>query len=235
MLFMAWVFDGSGLMPVVLRMCLRYWISLVKKWHLLSFIDRCAFHNCMRTCLMCLRCSSAVLLKMIMSSRYAIDQEKSFKLPVINSWKYAGACVSPKGTLMYLCFTNGEVNAVLGIEDSSKGIWWYPAHRSNVKKYFAPFNWEKISSTFCMGQINFHVILLVHSSWWLDVSLHCPWEQLWWVLTSLIDSLILLSLAGACYFHPWPICSVSLLLGMAFVIMVQRFWYVLSSLLEMWF
>ena len=27
MLFMAWVFDGSGLMPVVVRMCVRYWIS----------------------------------------------------------------------------------------------------------------------------------------------------------------------------------------------------------------
>ena len=66
MLFMAWVFDGSGLMPVVLRMCLRYWISLVKKCHLESFIDRCAFHNFLKTCLMWLRCSSAVLLKMMM-------------------------------------------------------------------------------------------------------------------------------------------------------------------------
>ena len=45
MLFIAWVFDGSGLMSFVLRMCLRYWISLVKKWHLLSLIDRCAFHK----------------------------------------------------------------------------------------------------------------------------------------------------------------------------------------------
>ena len=72
-------------------------------------------------------------------------KEKSFKTPVISSWKYAGACMSPKGTLMYSYFPNGEVNAVLGIEDSSKGIWWYPAHRSNVEKYFAPFNWGKIS------------------------------------------------------------------------------------------
>ena len=87
-------------------------------------------------------------------------KEKSFKTPVISSRKYAGACASPKGNLMYLYFPNGEVNAVLGIEDSSKGIWWYPAHRSNVKKYFAPFNLEKISSTFGMGQINFCVTLL---------------------------------------------------------------------------
>ena len=87
-------------------------------------------------------------------------KEKSFKTPVISSWKYAGVCMSPKGTLMYLYFPNGEVNAVLGIEDSSKRIWWYPAHRPNVEKYFAPFNWEKISSTFAMGQINFHVTLL---------------------------------------------------------------------------
>ena len=47
----------------------------------------------------------------------------------------------------------------MGIDDSSKGIWHYPAHMSNVEKYFAPFNWEKISSTFGMGQINFCVTL----------------------------------------------------------------------------
>ena len=41
-----------------------------------------------------------------------IAKEKSFKIPVIISWKYAGACMSPKGTLMYLYFPNGEVNAV---------------------------------------------------------------------------------------------------------------------------
>ena len=82
------------------------------------------------------------------------------KTPVISSLKYADACMSPKGTLMCLYFPNGEVNAVLGIEDSSKGIWWYPACRPNVENYFAPFEWEKISSTFGMGQINFCVTLL---------------------------------------------------------------------------
>ena len=86
MLFMAWIFDGSGLMPVVLRMWLRYWISLVKKWHLLCFMDRCAFHNFLKTYLMWLRCSFAVLLKMMMSTRWAIVKEKSFKTPVISSW-----------------------------------------------------------------------------------------------------------------------------------------------------
>ena len=47
-------------------------------------------------------------------------------------WKYAGACVSLKGTLMYLYFPNGEVKAVLGIDDSSNGMWLYPACRSKV-------------------------------------------------------------------------------------------------------
>ena len=63
-----------------------------------------------------------------------------FRTPVISSSKYVGVCRSQKGTLMYLYFPNGEVNAVWGIEDSSKGIWWYPAHRSNVGKYFDLFN-----------------------------------------------------------------------------------------------
>ena len=64
---------------------------------------------------------------------------------------------------MYSYFPNGKVNAVYGIDDSSNGIWWYPAHRSNVERYFASFSWEKISSTFVMGHINFHVTLL--SAW----------------------------------------------------------------------
>ena len=67
----------------------------------------------------------------------------------------------PRGTLMYSYFPNGKVNAVLVIEDSSKGIWWYPACRSNVEKYLAPFNWEKISSTLGMGQIIFLTLLSV--------------------------------------------------------------------------
>ena len=85
---------------------------------------------------------------------------KSFNIPVMRFWKYAGACVSQKGTLMYLYFPNGEVNAVLGIEDLSEGILWYSSCRSNVEKYLAPFNWEEISFTLGMGQINFLVALL---------------------------------------------------------------------------
>ena len=46
-----------------------------------------------------------------------------FKIPVISCWKYAGACTSPKSTLMYSYLPNGELNTVLGIEDLSTGIW----------------------------------------------------------------------------------------------------------------
>ena len=70
------------------------------------------------------KCFCAVLMKMIMSSKQAIAKGNSFKTPVMSSWKYAGACMSPKGTLMYAYFLNGEANAVLGIDDSSNGIWW---------------------------------------------------------------------------------------------------------------
>ena len=49
----------------------------------------------------------------------------------------------------------GDVKAVLGIEASLRGMWWYPAHRSKVEKYFVPFNCENISSTLGMGQTNF--------------------------------------------------------------------------------
>ena len=45
-------------------------------------------------------------------------------MPVISSWKYAGACASLKGTVTYSYLPNGELNAVLGMEDLSRGIWW---------------------------------------------------------------------------------------------------------------
>ena len=47
-------------------------------------------------------------------------KSKSFKIPVISCWKYAGAWASPKGILMYLYLPKGELNAVLGIEDLSR-------------------------------------------------------------------------------------------------------------------
>ena len=72
----------------------------------------------------CDRCFSAVLLKIIILSRYAIMKLKSFKILVINSWKYAGACANLKGTLTYLYFLKGALNAVFSIEDLSKGIWY---------------------------------------------------------------------------------------------------------------
>ena len=43
-------------------------------------------------------------------------------MPVMSSVKYAGACASPKGTLMYSYLPNGELNAVFGMEVLSKGI-----------------------------------------------------------------------------------------------------------------
>ena len=50
-------------------------------------------------------------------------KSKSSKMQVMSFWKYAGACASPKGTLTYPYLPNGELNAIFGMEDLSKGIW----------------------------------------------------------------------------------------------------------------
>ena len=105
----------------------------------------------------------------------AMVKLKSFNIPVMSSWKYAGACLSPKGTLIYPYFPNGEVKAVLGMDAASKGIWLYPAWRSSVEKYFALFNWEKISSTLGTGQMNFLATLL---SVWQSITKHLPLSPL---------------------------------------------------------
>ena len=54
---MARVLDGKGLIPVALRMCPRYWISLKEKLHLLFFMERLADLSFSKTILMCQRCS----------------------------------------------------------------------------------------------------------------------------------------------------------------------------------
>ena len=48
----------------------------------------------------------------------------SFMMPVMSSWKYAGACAHPEGILTYSYLPNGEWNAVLGMENLSRGTWW---------------------------------------------------------------------------------------------------------------
>ena len=111
-------------MPLVVRMCPKYCITFIKKWHLMNFIESFAVHSFSKTCLMCERCSPTVPLKIIISSKYAMAKSNYFKIPVISSWKFAGACASLKGTLMYSYLPNGELNAVLGIEDLCRGIWW---------------------------------------------------------------------------------------------------------------
>ena len=120
---MACVFEGNSWMLLVLRMCPKYYISFEWKWHLLNITESFAVHSFSKTCLMHERCSSTALLKIIISSKYAMAKLKSFNIPVISSWKYAGACASPKGTLTYSYLPKGELNAVLGIEYLSRGIW----------------------------------------------------------------------------------------------------------------
>ena len=78
-----------------------------------------SFSNTMQ---MCERCSCGVLLNMIMSSKYAITKGKSLSIPVINSWKYAGACARSNGTFIYSYFLKGELKAVLGVDDLSRGM-----------------------------------------------------------------------------------------------------------------
>ena len=63
---MAYVLDGRGQMPVVLKMCPRYWISLEKKLHLLIFMESFADSSFSNTFLMCGRCSCGALLNIMM-------------------------------------------------------------------------------------------------------------------------------------------------------------------------
>ena len=57
MCFMACVLDGKGQIPVTLKICPKYWISLEKKLYLLIFMDSLADLSFSNTFLICERCS----------------------------------------------------------------------------------------------------------------------------------------------------------------------------------
>ena len=145
-----WCVQGTGSLWQRSGIC---WVSLISECPVIF----------QKTWQMWYRCSSAALLKIVISSRCAIAKGKSFKTPVMSSWEISKCFCECKGSLIHLYFPNGDVKAVLGIEESSNGMWWYPACRSKAKKFFAPFSVAKMSSTFGIGQINFCVILF--SAW----------------------------------------------------------------------
>ena len=151
MCWMACVLEGSGRILVALRMCPKYCISFEKKLHLLFFMDRLVALSFSNTKRMCERCSCGVLLNMIMSSRYAMEKREILEYACHQLLEVSCACASPKGTLMYSYFPKGKLKAVLGMDDSSRGMWWYPAWRSKVVKYVAPSSLENISSTLGMA------------------------------------------------------------------------------------
>ena len=68
---------------------------------------------------------------------------------------YTGTCASPKGTFRCSHFSKGDVQDVLGIESSLRGMWWYPAQRLRIEKYWALLSLKKMSLTFGMCQTNF--------------------------------------------------------------------------------
>ena len=72
---------------------------------------------------------------------------KSFNIPLISSWKYAGVCAGPIGTLIYLYFPNGEVKApggwMLHLKEYGgillkSPMWRNILHHSAERKYPLP-------------------------------------------------------------------------------------------------
>ena len=76
-------------------------------------LESCTSLSFLKMISMCLRCSSSLLLKMILSSRYTITKLlQSYNTIEINCWKYAGACAKPEGTALNLYLPKGVRNAV---------------------------------------------------------------------------------------------------------------------------
>ena len=94
---------------------------LVKKWHLLNFMDNFALGSLWK--------NIPYVVQMIFYS-FAVDNDvvkvgndkgRSSNTLLMSSWKYTGACASLKGTLRYSYFLKGNVKVVLGIEAIVKG------------------------------------------------------------------------------------------------------------------
>jgi hypothetical protein len=98
-------------------------------------------------------CSSQVLLKMRISSRYTTTKElvKGLNTSSINLMKVVGAFVRLEGMTNHLKRPYLYLKVVFHTLVSSMGTWWYPNFRSILLNNLSPLSWSRSSSICGIG------------------------------------------------------------------------------------
>jgi len=80
-----------------------------------------------RTCWMCYKCSSQLLLKTRVSSRYTTTKElvKGCNMPSINIMKFVGEFIKPKGMTNHSKIHFLDLKTFFHTSFCSMGTWWY--------------------------------------------------------------------------------------------------------------
>jgi hypothetical protein len=106
-------------------------------------------------------CSSQVLLKMRMSSKYTTTKElvKGLNTSSINLMKVASAFVKPKGMTNHSKRPYLDLKVVFHTLVGYMETWWYPDFRSILLNNFSPFSWSRRSSILGIGYRFLTVIL----------------------------------------------------------------------------
>ena len=100
--FITLTFSGSVIILSLLMINPKYCVSSCMNLHLLSFNFKSCSLKHSNTMFMCLKWFSSVGLKIIMSSKNAIEKSpSSFKTIEISCWKVLGPFVNPKGKTLY--------------------------------------------------------------------------------------------------------------------------------------
>ena len=151
------IFSSSICSPCSLTTNPKYFTSEHPNLHFSRMIVNFALFIFSKTFSRCFKCSSKFFVTIIMSSRY--QNTLGFKFGAIivsiNRWDVTGAFVNRNVILSnwYILFP-GTVNAVICLDSSSSGIWWYAERRSIFDMYFADLNASKISAI--IGIITLH-------------------------------------------------------------------------------
>ena len=114
----AFTLAGFTLTPLAPTRKPRYSTSSLRKEHLESLTYSLCWRISSSTVRRCSACSSSVLEKTRISSRYTVAYGRPPKMPFMTVWKVAGALVSPNDSTLNSKCPIGVLNAVLGTSSS---------------------------------------------------------------------------------------------------------------------
>jgi hypothetical protein len=123
---MNWILSGSTCILCSSTMYPKYWTIFIPKEYFFKLAYSLCCRRVLKTYLICCMCSSQVLLKMRMSSKYITTKEllKGLNTSSLNLMKMVGAFDKPKGMTNHSNRPSLDLKVVFHTSIGFMGNWW---------------------------------------------------------------------------------------------------------------